>query len=84
MRAPSALPAFPSSAVDGFAARSADAGKTLRVVGESAAGRPFTGTLQPGTAARILTGGAVPDGADTVASMRGRLVQDLTYLIADL
>ncbi|TMC96141.1 MAG: molybdopterin molybdotransferase MoeA [Chloroflexi bacterium] len=66
MRAPSALPAFPSSAVDGFAARSADAGKTLRVVGESAAGRPFTGTLQPGTAARILTGGAVPDGADTV------------------
>jgi len=66
MRAPSALPAFPSSAVDGFAARSADAGKTLRVVGESAAGRPFTGTLQPGAAARILTGGAVPDGADTV------------------
>ena len=66
MRAPSALPAFPSSAVDGFAARSADAGKSLHVVGESAAGRPFTGTLQPGTAARILTGGAVPDGADTV------------------
>ena len=66
MRAPSALPAFPSSAVDGFAARSADAGKSLHVIGESAAGRPFTGTLQPGTAARILTGGAVPDGADTV------------------
>ena len=38
----------------------------MHVVGESAAGRPFTGTLQPGTAARILTGGAVPDGADTV------------------
>ena len=52
MRAPSALPAFPSSAVDGFAARSADAGKSLHVVGESAAGRPFTGTLQPGAAAR--------------------------------
>src|SRR5437879_5175385 len=66
MRAPSALPAFPSSAVDGFAARSADGGKSLHVIGESAAGRPFTGTLQPGTAARILTGGAVPDGADTV------------------
>jgi molybdopterin molybdotransferase len=66
MRAPSALPAFPSSAVDGFATRAADAGRSLRVVGESAAGRPFTGTLQPGTAARILTGGAVPDGADTV------------------
>jgi molybdenum cofactor synthesis domain-containing protein len=66
MRAPSALPAFPSSAVDGFAARSADAGKSLRVVGESAAGRPFRGKLEPGTAARILTGGALPEGADTV------------------
>src|SRR5205823_6405890 len=37
------LPAFPSSAVDGFAVRAADAGRTLRVVGESAAGRPFDG-----------------------------------------
>jgi molybdopterin molybdotransferase len=66
MRAPSALPAFPSSAVDGFAARAADAGKSLSIAGESAAGRPFMGTLEPGTAARILTGGAVPEGADTV------------------
>jgi molybdopterin molybdotransferase len=52
--------------VDGFAVRAADAGKTLRVVGESAAGRPFDGAVEPGTAARILTGGVVPDGADTV------------------
>jgi len=66
MRAPSALPAFPSSAVDGFAARAADAGRSLRIVGESAAGRPFAGRLELGTAARILTGGAVPEGADTV------------------
>jgi len=79
MQAPSALPAFPSSAVDGFAARSADAGKGLRIVGESAAGRPFMGKLEPGTAARILTGGAVPDGADTVVmvedvSLNGEVV----------
>src|SRR2546423_13304659 len=60
------LPSFPSSAVDGYAVRAADAGKTLRVLGESAAGRPFEGTLAPGTAARILTGGVVPDGADCV------------------
>jgi molybdopterin molybdotransferase len=60
------LPAFPSSAVDGYAIRAADAGTTLRVIGESAAGRPFDGGVEPGTAARILTGGAVPDGADTV------------------
>ena len=60
------LPAFPSSAVDGFAVRASDAGKTLRVVGESAAGNPYDGAIAAGTAARILTGGAVPDGADCV------------------
>jgi molybdenum cofactor synthesis domain-containing protein len=66
MRAPAQLPAFPASAVDGFAVRASDAGATLRVVGESAAGRPLGTALEPGMAARILTGGVVPDGADTV------------------
>ena len=64
--ADASLPSFPSSAVDGYAVRAADAGKTLRVVGESAAGKPFDGAIAPGTAARILTGGVVPDGADCV------------------
>jgi molybdopterin molybdotransferase len=64
--APASLPAFPASAVDGYAVRAADAGKQLRVVGESAAGRPFDGKLTPGSAVRILTGGVLPDGADCV------------------
>lgn len=64
--APSSLPAFPASAVDGYAVRAADAGKQLRVVGESAAGRPFDGKLTRGSAVRILTGGVLPDGADCV------------------
>ena len=72
--APTALPAFPSSAVDGFAVRSADAGKTLRVLGESAAGRPFAGPVVSGTAARILTGGVVPEGADCVV-----MVEDVSF-----
>jgi len=67
--ADAALPAFPSSAVDGYALRAADAGKTLRVAGESAAGRPFQGAIPPHTAARILTGGVLPDGADCVVMM---------------
>ena len=66
LMAESSLPAFPSSAVDGYALRASDAGKTLRVAGESAAGRPFDGVLPSGAAARILTGGVVPDGADCV------------------
>ena len=60
------LPAFPASAVDGYAIRSADGGGRLRVVGESAAGRPFAGQLEGGAAARILTGGVLPEGADSV------------------
>ena len=63
------LPAFPSSAVDGYAVRAADGGKPLRVVGESAAGRPFERPLEPGTAIRILTGGVLPRGADCVVMM---------------
>jgi len=35
LAAPASLPAFPSSAVDGYAVRAADAGKPLRVLGES-------------------------------------------------
>src|SRR5437868_334035 len=60
------LPPFPSSAVDGYAVHASDAGRSLRVVGESAAGRPFDGVVEPGTATRILTGGVLPDGADCV------------------
>jgi molybdenum cofactor synthesis domain-containing protein len=64
--APASLPAFPASAVDGYAVRAADAGKSLRVVGESAAGRPFEGKIMPGSAVRILTGAVLPAGADCV------------------
>ncbi|HUE67145.1 MAG TPA: gephyrin-like molybdotransferase Glp [Candidatus Acidoferrum sp.] len=60
------LPSFPASAVDGYAVRATDAGRTLRVLGESAAGRPFEGAVEQGSAARVLTGGVVPEGADVV------------------
>ncbi len=64
--APSDLPAFPSSAVDGYAVRAADGGGRLEVVGESAAGRPFPGPLPGHAAVRILTGAVLPVGADCV------------------
>jgi molybdopterin molybdotransferase len=57
------------SAMDGYAARAADvagAPARLKIVGEVAAGRPFARKLQPGEAARIFTGGVVPEGADTI------------------
>jgi molybdopterin molybdotransferase len=57
------------SAMDGYAVRAADVADApvrLNVIGEVAAGRPFAQTLAAGEAARIFTGGVVPDGADTI------------------
>ncbi len=56
------------SAMDGYAVRAGDAtlGAKLKVIGEVAAGRPFDRALGKGEAARIFTGGVVPDGADAV------------------
>ncbi|RMC33690.1 gephyrin-like molybdotransferase Glp [Paracoccus alkanivorans] len=59
-------PPFDSAAMDGYALRHADLGQRLRVVGEAAAGHPWTGSAEPGTAIRIFTGGAVPPGYDRV------------------
>ena len=59
-------PAADLSAMDGYAIRFADMPGPWRVVGESAAGRPLTATLEPGEAARIFTGAALPPGTDTV------------------
>jgi molybdopterin molybdotransferase len=59
-------PPFTNSAMDGVAVRAADTPGTLEVRGESAAGRPWAGTLLPGTAVRISTGAALPEGADAV------------------
>jgi molybdopterin molybdotransferase len=60
------LPPFPSSAMDGFAVRSADTPGTLPVVARIAAGRPAPRGLEPGEAMGIATGGVVPAGADSV------------------
>ena len=59
-------PAADLSAMDGYAIRFTDLPGPWRVVGESAAGRPFAGEIGPGEAARIFTGAAMPGGADTV------------------
>lgn len=66
------LPPFASSAMDGFAVRSADTARAplaLPVVGEAEAGRPFARELGRGEAVRISTGAAVPAGADAVVPL---------------
>jgi molybdopterin molybdotransferase len=66
VQAQSDVPPFPSSAMDGYAVIAGDAGRRLRVIGESRAGVPTDRTLCEGEAIRISTGGAVPAGATAV------------------
>jgi molybdopterin molybdotransferase len=60
------LPPFSSSAMDGYAVRAGDTPGRLTVVGESAAGAPFDGELEPGQAIVISTGAVVPASADAI------------------
>jgi molybdopterin molybdotransferase len=67
---PIAVPGHDNSAMDGYAVRFADLkidGETvLKRVGESFAGKPWTGAIGAGECVRIFTGGVMPQGADTV------------------
>jgi molybdopterin molybdotransferase len=64
------VPAHRNSAMDGWAMRAADLAaegeSTLTEIGASFAGKPFAGRVGPGQCVRIMTGGVVPEGADTV------------------
>ena len=68
VRAQLPLPPFPASAMDGYALRRQDVPnhKTFRIVGQSLAGHPYSGSIKAGECARIFTGAVVPDGADLI------------------
>ncbi len=62
-------PPFAVSAMDGYAVRAADCATipaTLAVIGESAAGRGFSGDIAPGETVRIFTGAPLPASADAI------------------
>jgi len=89
LTAPHDLPLTRLSAMDGYAVRARDvqaamsisaagpAEASLRVVGAIAAGTTFAGTVNPGEAVGIATGGVLPDGADAV------LMVELASLVGD-
>lgn len=67
------VPPFDRSAMDGFAVRGEETSGasdynplSLRLIGESLPGRPFSGSVVAGSAVRIMTGAPVPAGADAV------------------
>jgi molybdopterin molybdotransferase len=74
--APISLPPFDNSAMDGYAVRAADVAAAsadepveLPVAEDIPAGRTDVVPLVPGTAHRIMTGAAVPPGADAVVQV---------------
>ena len=75
-------PAADLSAMDGYAIRYDDLPGPWQVVGESAAGQPYAGTIGPGEAVRIFTGAALPVGADAVM-VQEEARRDGTHLILD-
>jgi molybdopterin molybdotransferase len=64
------VPPDTNSAMDGYAVRArdlpADGTRIFPVPGTSWAGRPYLGPVGPGEAIRIMTGGVMPEGMDTV------------------
>ena len=70
-------PPFDASAMDGWAVRSADLGiGPLKILGESAAGAGFTGTVGTGETVRIFTGAPLPAGTDRVVIQEEARIED--------
>lgn len=81
--APEPSPRYTNSAMDGYAVRwedvcdaTIDSPASLQVIGESQAGRPFTGIVGPGSAVVISTGAMLADGCDTVIRVEDTQEQD--------
>ena len=72
------LPPFDRSAMDGYAVRAADTspGVALRLEGGVAAGEVASVEVEPGTAAAISTGAALPPGADAILQSELAAVDD--------
>lgn len=80
--APTDLPAFASSAMDGFAVRSADVAEatpdrpaSLAIAGRVRMGHRPEVEVGPGQAVAIPTGGPMPEGADAVVPIEACVVQ---------
>jgi molybdopterin molybdotransferase len=87
LRAKRTQPPFNASAMDGYAVRGSDIqtnGTTLTIIGESAAGHGFNGSVKEREAVRIFTGAPVPDGADTILLQEYATREGNTVIVNEL
>jgi molybdopterin molybdotransferase len=73
------------SAMDGYALRAADGvlGARLAVIGAAPAGHPFVGSVGPGQAVRIFTGGFLPEGGDAILLQEDAEAADGAVLVKE-
>jgi molybdopterin molybdotransferase len=80
------VPAHTNSAMDGYAIVASDipatGNKRLQVIGKVFAGAPLQTAVKAGQCARIMTGGKMPAGTDTVIMQEHVTVQDDCITIA--
>jgi molybdopterin molybdotransferase len=86
--APTDLPTFASSAMDGFAVRAADVTDAtpdrpvaLRIAGRIRMGHRPEAAVSAGEAVAIPTGGAIPEGADCVIPIEACVVEGERVLV---
>jgi molybdopterin molybdotransferase len=77
------VPGFNRSMMDGYALRAEETygassynSLPFNIIGTSLPGKPFVGTVDRGTAVRIMTGAPMPDGANAVLPVEGTEVQN--------
>jgi molybdopterin molybdotransferase len=82
--APTDLPPFHSSGMDGFAVIATDtddAPVALKIIGEARAGALAQALVEHGTAIRVSTGAVVPEGADAVVRQELTEVEDGAVIV---
>ena len=82
------VPAHTNAAVDGFALKGCelpDQGKfkQFQIIGQALAGKPYTGVIGSTQAVSIMTGAALPEGADTVVMQEHVKRRDGVILVDD-
>ncbi len=79
------IPAYPQSAMDGYAFRFSDLQQdvALTINGEVPAGSTTNNKLLPGQAVRIFTGAALPAGSDTVVMQEKVQVNQQSLYVQD-
>jgi molybdopterin molybdotransferase len=70
------MPPFDKTAVDGYACKRSDLGKELQIIETISAGSVALKMVGEGECSKIMTGAAVPDGADFVFMVEDALEND--------